>query len=411
MSRITDPSHLEGFFSFYDDNEKKSLLLLKNVTQSAMNEVVKYPEILFIALEKDQSIDYSKFQRIAVFNKKTKKFSKLIPISLISANSLAYKWMGEKILTDLKSLGIVEVSIYLGRIYEKICSLFDLLPAINKSLYQYFCSELTPQEQKVVTAICGHYYNVKLPDYTKITIIPKKKNEKEEIEEIEISQEIIQKEPIEESFNYDENQINQEIWELINTDNGGSGYNAFSITLSDINLSSTENFSTPEKKYQYLRVNQWKTKIPFEFFKKLFLCYVREEIKNDNVPKSNIDMYLREKHEVLINTCSMIASPEFKRMDPTIFVGDEILRSYLKKEPIVSTVLPVQNHKKSISPEDIIFQESQAKKRGDFNTQYQKNLERLRKEFGEREINPQLIEKLRNRTKKLQSKISLLFQD
>ena len=138
MNNINDPAHLDGFFCSYDDAEKKSLLLLKNVTQDTMNEVVKYPEVLFIALEKDLSIDYSEFKRIAVYNKKTKKFSMMFPKSLISINSLAYKWVKEKIILDLKSTGMLEVKDYLSRIYEKAISLFELLPAISKSLYSYF---------------------------------------------------------------------------------------------------------------------------------------------------------------------------------------------------------------------------------------------------------------------------------
>ena len=439
MGRITEPSHLEGYFSSYDDSEKKSIILLKNVTQGTMDEVMKYPEILFIALEKDQSIDYSQFQKIAVFNKKTKKISKLIPKSQISANSLAYKWVGEKIISDLKSLGIIEVKDYLSRIYEKICSLFDLLPAISKQLYQYFGSELTPQEQKVVIAICGHYYNVKLPEYTKKTIKQKKmelekvdekleikietkenlekveKIEKQKEQEIELEQELIEAEPSDETLNYNENQFNQEIWELINTDNGSSGYNALSLVLSDIKIDSKEKFSTPEKKYIYLRSNQWKTQIPFEFFKKLFLCYVQEEIKNDKVHKSNFNYYLRDKHDHMISICSMVASPEFKQMDPTQFAGDEILKSYLKKEPMVSNVLPVQNNRKSVSPKELgkLFSHDSVSpvEHHDFNTQYQKNLERLKNEYGERTIDSELVVELRNRTKELQSKISALFQD
>ena len=413
MNQITNPAHLDGFFSSYDDNEKKSLLLLKNITQDTMNEVIKYPEILFIALEKDLSIDYSNFQKIALFNKKTKKISKLIPNSLISVNSLAYKWVNEKIITDLKSLGIVEIRNNLSRIYEKMCSLFDLLPAINKSLYEYFCSDLTPNEQKVVNAICGHYYNIKLPEFTKKTIIPKNIEEKK-LDVIE-NEEKIEHESRDEMQYIDENQINQEIWELINTDRDSSGYNAFSLALNEIKIQSEKTLSTPEKKYFYLRSTLWKTQIPFTFFKNLFLYYVREEIKNDSVSKSNINMYLRDKHDQLIGNCSMIASPEFKQLDPTIFAVDEILKSYLKKEPIISHILPVQNHtNKSVSPKEIekmFAQRFDSNEKSDFDTQYQKNLEKLKDEFGEKEINSQLIDKLRNRTKDLQNRITTLFQD
>ena len=435
MNNINDPAHLDGFFCSYDDTEKKSLLLLKNVTQGTMDEVVKYPEILFIALEKDLGIDYSGFKRIAVFNKKTKRFSTLFPKSLISANSLAYKWIKDKIIADLKSKGMLEVKDYLSRIYEKAVSLFELLPAISKSLYGYFCNDLSSQEQKVVCAVCEHYYNVKLPDYTKKNIAQKKSKEVEEVEEVEEVNEVKEIEKIEEVEKVeepeiiqpapqiiekkaiDENQINQEIWNLISNGNGSPGYNALSLSLADIKPSTKEIFTTPEKKYFYLRSNQWKTQIPYEFFKNLYLFFVREEIKSDNVLKPDFNFYLRDKHNYMVDICSMIVSPEFKQMDPTEFAGDEILRSYLKKEPMVSHVLPVQSQKKNVSPKEIGKMFSQdissvnKDKREDFDTQYRKNLERLKEEFGEREINAELVGKLRNRTKELQSKISALFQD
>ena len=99
-------------------------------------------------------------------------------------------------------------------------------------------------------------------------------------------------------------------------------------------------------------------------------------------------------------------------MDPTEIEGDEMLRSYLKKEPMVSHVLPVQKHiEKSVPPSDLFIPASDLDEKEDFNTQYQKNLQELKKEFGEREIDSELMGKLRNRTKELQDKISILFQD
>ena len=113
----------------------------------------------------------------------------------------------------------------------------------------------------------------------------------------------------------------------------------------------------------------------------------------------------------------MVASPEFKQMDPTQFAGDEILKSYLKKEPLVSNVLPVQSPKKNVSPKELekmFTREPDINRiinRDDFNSQYQKNLEKLKNEYSERIIDSELVVELRNRTKELQNKILALFQD
>ncbi|MHA1776011.1 MAG: hypothetical protein ACTSWC_04510, partial [Promethearchaeota archaeon] len=392
----------------YDDGEKNSLILLKNVTQEAMDEVVKYPEILFIAIEKNQHVDYSGFEKIAVFNKKTKKFTEIKPKSQISPNSLAYKWVGEKIVGDLRSLGLFEVVEYLDRIFERVKGLFDLLPTMNKSLYQKFCSILTPQEQKVVIAICEHYFKIKTPEYTKKTYIQKKDVEEEKQElKVEIEQEQIPENAI------DEERISQEIWNLL--EKGSSKFTAFSLALTEIEIPTDRKFSTPEKKYYYLRSNQWNKVIPIEFFKNLYLYFVREEIKSDNITKSELNHYLLDKHDQLIDACSMFASPEFKRMDPSRFANDETLKSYLKKEPMVSHFLPVEKNKnKSVSPIEIsnmFSHQDDTLEKNSFENEYQKNLTRLRKEFGQEPITPELIQKLRKHNEKLERKITELFQN
>lgn len=427
MNEITNPAHLEGFFSQYDDTVKKSILLLRNVTQATINEVIKYPEILFIALEKDQSIDYSEFSQIAVFNKKTKKISQLIPKSLISPNSLAYKWIKENIISNLKSVGIFEIKEYLSSVEDKVGDLFQILPGITKKDYHEFCQDLTPLEQKAITAICEQYYNVKLPEYTKKTIngLERKEHDAEvdeknsiiESKESENFTSQIAKEPIsikkiiENSQVQEKDQINEEIWSLLSNDNG---FTAFSISLSEIIIPTQETFSTPEKKYYYLRANQWKSQIPFEFFKNLFRYFVGEEIKSDQVLRSDLYQYLRDKHTHLVDICSMFASPEFKRMDPTQYADDEILRFHLKKDSVISHILPVEKSTKSVLPKDLekmFNQGSVTNGNENFHVQYQKNLDRLMKEYGEREITPDLIDKLRTDTKNLQHKISALFQD
>nr|QEE17741.1 hypothetical protein DSAG12_03579 [Candidatus Prometheoarchaeum syntrophicum] len=438
MNNITNPAHLEGYFSQYDDGEKKSILLLKNVSQESMNEVIKYPEILFLALEKDQSIDYSDFQQIAVFNKKTKKFSQVTPKSLIAANSLAYKWIKETLISRLKSDGIFEIKEYLSSIEEKVGDLFQILPGILKKDYHDFCKDLTTYEQKAICAMCEKYYNVKLPEYTKKTIKPRslpknpeKPAQEEKIEEKNLIIESKDQEKNEVSFQqepreskiikndkiiktdaiHNEDQINEEIWGLLSNE---SMFNAFSFSLRDIKIPIGDTFSTPEKKYCYLRTHQWQTEIPIEFFQNLFLYYIREEIKSTNVTQSQIGQYLLDKHAQIIDICSMFASPEFKTMDLFQYAEDEIIRSYLKKEPIVSHILPVEKKPQSVSPkefEKMFAHDSNSPEKKNFNDQYQKKLTALKKEYGERDINPELIQSLRIRTKDSQNKIFKLFQD
>nr|QEE16324.1 hypothetical protein DSAG12_02154 [Candidatus Prometheoarchaeum syntrophicum] len=438
MNNITNPAHLEGYFSQYDDGEKKSILLLKNVSQASMNEVIKYPEILFLALEKDQKIDYSDFQQIAVFNKKIKKISQLTPKSLISANSLAYKWIKDTLISRLKTDGIFALKEYLSSIEEKVGDLFQILPGIQKKDYQDFCKDLTTFEQKAICAICEKYYNVKLPEYTKKTIKPsslpknpeepaqeEKREEKNHIieskdqekNEVSFQQEpiestIIKKDSIIEEIEiYKEDQINEEIWGLLSND---STFNAFSFSLRDITIPTHDTFSTPEKKYCYLRTHQWQTEIPMEFFQKLFLYYIREEIKSANITKSQIGQYLLDKHAQIIDICSMFASPEFKTMDLFQYAEDEIIRSHLKKEPMVSHILPVEKKPQSVSPkefEKMFAHESKSPEIRNFHREYQKKLTALKKEYGERDFNPELITSLRARTRDSQNKIFKLFQD
>ncbi len=225
----------------------------------------------------------------------------------------------------------------------------------------------------------------------------------------------LKKEIVEESIkikkNQSENQFGKEISNLINHKNV---MKAFSLALGDVPTSIEESFFSPEMKYFYLRANQWKYQIPLEFFKTLFLYFVREEIKTNSIPESNINLYLIEKHHQLISICSKFASPEFKQMEPTMIADDVVLRAYLKEDPMVSNILPIKIHKKIQSIKDlemIIPQETKLFKKDDFNTLFQKNLEKLKEEFGEKVIDLELVEKLRNRTKELQNKIISLFQD
>ena len=224
-----------------------------------------------------------------------------------------------------------------------------------------------------------------------------------------ISEKIKKKETIKK--NQSENQFGKEISNLINNKNV---MKAFSLALRDVPTSIEESFSSPEMKYFYLRTNQWKYQIPLEFFKNLFLYFVREEIKTNSIPESNINLYLIEKHHQLISICSKFASPEFKQMEPTRIADDDVLRAYLKEDPMVSNILPIKIHKKIKSFKDlemIIPQETKLSKKDDFNTLFQKNLEKLKEEFGEKVIDLELVEKLRNRTIELQNKIIALFQD
>ena len=129
---------------------------------------------------------------------------------------------------------------------------------------------------------------------------------------------------------------------------------------------------------------------------------------------SNLEQYLIDKHNQLIDICSMMASPEFKRMNPKQFVNDEILKSYLKKDSLVSNVLPVETQSKSLTPNEIekIFSQGlDSNKNEDFKTQYHENLKRLKKEYGEREINSELVDEIRSKSNALQNKIFTLFQD
>jgi hypothetical protein len=101
-------------------------------------------------------------------------------------------------------------------------------------------------------------------------------------------------------------------------------------------------------------------------------------------------------------------------MDIFQYADDEVIRSYIKKEPIVSHILPVEKITKSVPPKEFekMFEHgSETTENRNFNAQYQKKINKLKKEYGEREINPDLIKSLRNRTKDAQNKISELFQD
>ncbi len=230
--------------------------------------------------------------------------------------------------------------------------------------------------------------------------ISKKKNEeeKENSETLNIREQNL----IKNEKNHSENQFSKEISNLI-THN--KVVHAFSLAVGDVPTSIEESFFSPEIKYFYLRANQWKYQIPLEFFKNLFIYFVRDEIKTASIPKSNFIPFLIEKHDQLIDICSILATSEFKQMEPTLIANDEILRSYLEEDLIVSDIQPIKIHKKIKLNKDLEI------KKDDFNSLLKNNLDKLKEEFGEEEINLELIEKMRKRTNEIKNKIFALFQN
>ncbi|MHA1648325.1 MAG: hypothetical protein ACTSVL_12210 [Promethearchaeota archaeon] len=350
---------MEYFDIFLSNNSedaeyRKTLTIIKNLTDDHLKILAKYPDFHFIGLMQRPSyldnISPSIFKQVAIYNQKTKGFDELCPNNLLKGKKNEKKWVEQKIIFPVQNGEFNIVHDYISKFLDSINKLIEKSISTDISINKMDFSKFTETEQFVIKKIIKNQLGLNeqiqsqplqsQPLQSQL-LLPREPKNLDSGNDNKISSEI-QKSKQKEKEN---SQIFTELFEL---QSHALVYLAFNICLEKIVIKDDlpKKFILPEEKYLYLREHQWKKEIPASFFENIFLLFCRERIKSARISESSVNEFLKIQFEFFFPLVEHIAPQEFLNFSNIAIdklKNDRDILDHLVPEDPVKGVLPFKN--------------------------------------------------------------------